>query len=334
MAGDPVKLTTDGGQTIGTITDNGDGTYTADVTSTKTAGTSKLTATDGSVTDDATLTQVPGPVASVALKLDPASITADGNSHTTAKATVEDVNGNPITGDPVTLDDRRRPDLGTISDNGDGTYTADVTSTKTAGTSKLTATDGSVTDDATLTQVPGPAASVDLKLDPASITADGNSHTTAKATVEDVNGNPITGDPVTLATDGGQGIAAVSDNSDGTYTADVTSTTTAGTSKLTATDGSVTDVKTLTQTPGPVASVDAQARPRVDNRRRQLAHHRDGDGRRRERQPDNRRPRRADNRRRPGDRGGQRQQRRHLHRRRHLHHDSRHLEAHRDRRLA
>ena len=299
VTGDPVKLTTDGGQEIGAVSDNGDGTYTADVTSTKKAGTSELTAADGSVTDVKTLTQVHGPVASVALNLSPDSLVADGASKTTAKVTVTDANGNTISGESVKLTTDGGQGIGAVSDNGDGSYTAEVTSTKTAGKSKLTATDGSVTGDATLTQTPGPVASVALKLEPASITADGNSHTTAKATVEDVNGNRVTGDPVKLTTDGGQTIGTITDNGDGTYTADVTSTKTAGTSKLTATDGSVTDDATLTQVPGPAASVALKLDPASitadgNSHTTAKATVEDVNGNR-----DGRRPREADDRRRP-----------------------------------
>jgi Invasin, domain 3 len=104
--------------------------------------------------------------------------------------------------------------------------------------------------------VQGPATAMSVALSPSSIVANGTSTTTATATVTDAQPHPIAGDHVTFAsTDAGDVIGSVTDHGDGTYTATVTSSTTAQTATITATDSSVspgvTGHATLTQTPPP-----------------------------------------------------------------------------------
>lgn len=113
---------------------------------------------------------------------------------------------------------------------------------------------------------PGPATQVDVTLSPATILADGSSTSLATATVSDDDEIPVPGDEIAFAsTDPGQQIGAVTDNEEGTYTAMITSSTTAGAATITATDSSATPsvagVATLTQlapeTPPPPALVSA-----------------------------------------------------------------------------
>lgn len=87
---------------------------------------------------------------------------------------------------------------------------------------------------------PGPAAEVGVSLSPAKIAADGTSTSTATATVIDESEVGVFGDEVTFSsTDPGQQIGPVTDNGDGTYTAEITSSTLVGTSTITASDSSV-----------------------------------------------------------------------------------------------
>jgi hypothetical protein len=87
---------------------------------------------------------------------------------------------------------------------------------------------------------PGPATAVDLSLSPATILADGSSTSLATATVIDAGEIRVPGDHIAFAsTDPGQQIGAVTDNEDGTYTARITASTTAGAQTITATDSSV-----------------------------------------------------------------------------------------------
>src|SRR5205807_3210184 len=65
----------------------------------------------------------------------------------------------------------------------------------------------------------------------------------------DAHGNPVHGETVTIGSGGtGDTVTSVLDNGDGTYTATITSTS-SGSSLITATDGPLTDSKTLTKNP-------------------------------------------------------------------------------------
>lgn len=257
VAGDAVTFTSDGGQAIGATTDHGDGTYTTAITSTSTPGHSTITATDTSVTPGvngtAGLTQF-GPAAQLALSLTPSSIPADGASTSTATATITDAGGNPVVGDAINFTSDGGQAIGATTDHVDGTYTATITSTARAGQSTITATDASapgVSDEAPLTQTRGAATTVRLSLFSSSIVADGASTTVATATVTDAKGNAVIGDSVVISTSTGQSVAAA-DRGDGTYGAQIHSTTTPGPVTVTATDqtAGVSGQASLTQTAG------------------------------------------------------------------------------------
>ena len=170
VAGDSVSFSSsDPGVHFGGVTDHGDGTYTATVTSSTTVGSPTITATDSSVSPSvsgqATLAQTVGPATSVVVGLAPSSIVANGSSTSTATATVTDAEGHPIAGDAVSFSSTDSGDtIGSVTDHGNGTYTATITSSTAAHAVTITATDSSVSPhvsgQATLTQTPGPATSV------------------------------------------------------------------------------------------------------------------------------------------------------------------------------
>ena len=86
------------------------------------------------------------------------------------------------------------------------------------------------------TPCPGEPAAVQVGLKPSLLVADGSSSTVVTALVSDRDGIPVPGEEVEItSSDGGQGIGPVTDNDDGTYSARVTSSTTVGTSTITAT---------------------------------------------------------------------------------------------------
>ena len=66
--------------------------------------------------------------------------------------------------------------------------------------------------------------------------------------MNDQFGNAVTGDPVTIGTDGDFGLGAVTDNGDGTYSAPITASTTYGDSTVTAHDGVLSDSKPFHET--------------------------------------------------------------------------------------
>lgn len=94
----------------------------------------------------------------VDVTLDPASIVADGSSTSTVTVAVQDQLGNPLAGETVVL---ASSDAGTafgpVTDEGDGTYTATVTSTTNVGDVTITAIVGSANGEGTLTQTEIPA---------------------------------------------------------------------------------------------------------------------------------------------------------------------------------
>ncbi|HEY1591222.1 MAG TPA: Ig-like domain-containing protein [Solirubrobacteraceae bacterium] len=193
----------------------------------------------------------------VTVALSPSTIVANGTSTSKATATLKDSKGNPVKGHAVhfTSTDAGNA-FSAVTDNNDGTYTATVTSSKTAHPVMITASDTTsppASGSATLTQTPGRASAVSVAVSPASIVADGISTSTATATVSDANGNPVPGDIVGfVSSDAGDHIGSVTNHGDGTYTATITSSTTAHIVTITATDSSVSPSvsgnATLTQT--------------------------------------------------------------------------------------
>ncbi len=267
VTGDTVTIaSSDPGEKVtpAPATDNGNGTYTATITSSTTVGTPTITATDSTslvsgsdLTASTTLTQTVDPPASVAVTLSPTSIVANGTSTTTATATVKDAGGLLLPNETVTFKSSDSGDkVSTTTNAGSGTYTATITSSTTVGTPTITATDGTVSGTATLTQTVGSAATVTVAASPAVILANGTSTATVTATVTDAEGHLLTGQSVSFkSTDSGQFFGQVSDNGNGTYSVQVRSSTTVGSATITATDSSVSPAisgqGTLVQAAGP-----------------------------------------------------------------------------------
>ena len=237
--------------TFSTVTDNGDGTYTATFTG-STVGTNTITATiDGqTVTSTApTITVTAGAGAAdptqSTVAVAPGTIATGGTS--TVTLTAKDSSGTPLTvgGSTVTFALGTGDALGTFSsvtDNGDGTYTATFTATA-PGSNIITATlDGqavTTSPPTIIVNTPGPADPTQsiVTVLPSTI-ATGNT-ATVTLTAKDVNGNTLTtgGATVTfgLGTGDAQGsFSIVTDNGDGTYTATFTGSG-AGVNTITAT---------------------------------------------------------------------------------------------------
>ncbi|MDR9372337.1 invasin domain 3-containing protein, partial [Conexibacter sp. JD483] len=254
--GEQVTIAGSGGQAVGAVTDNGDGTYTATVTASTRAGSSTVTATAGPLSDSRALSQVHGPAASVRLALDPAAIVADGSATTTATATVADAYGNAVPGETVSIVSDGLQTVGAVADNGDGSYDATVTATARSGSATIRATVGAISDSATLTQTPGAPAQVVLALDDDTLVANGTAATTATTTVTDAHGNGVPGEEVWITSAAGPAVGAVSDHADGTYTATVTASTGAGAFEIGAATGALdADPVTLRQVAGPATEL-------------------------------------------------------------------------------
>ncbi|MFE8072492.1 FG-GAP-like repeat-containing protein [Marinobacteraceae bacterium S3BR75-40.1] len=229
--GDTVALSQSGSASIVTVTDNGDGTYSASISSTLAETVTLSGSLNGvAITDTATLTFNPGAAASSTslISASPATVTADG---TIATVTVQavDANGNNLTtgGDTIALSQNGSATLGNVTDNGDGTYTAAINSTVAETVTVSGTLNGStISDTASVTFTPGIADPTTTRLNVSSslITADGTV-TTVTVQAIDANGNPLTsgGDTVTLAQSGSASLSGITDNGDGTYTASLSS---------------------------------------------------------------------------------------------------------------
>lgn len=248
--------------TIGTITDNNNGTYTATLTSSTTSGAATITGKIGgfNMTDSETVQFTPGNASLLnsLITSSASSVTANGTSTVSIKIRLIDSHGNNITtgGAVITLSTT----LGTISsvtDNGDGTYSATLTSSTTAGTAIITGKigTGSIVDTESVSFLPGlfNAGKTLLSTTENSLVANGTSFTVITVQAKDVNNNNLTsgGAVVTLSSTAGT-LSSVLDNNNGTYTATLTSSTTAGISLVTGTIGGalITDSETIAFIPG------------------------------------------------------------------------------------
>jgi hypothetical protein len=145
LAGQTVSITSaDSGESVGAVSDHGDGTYSATVTASHVVGTRSITATDLSdpaqPSGSATLTQG---APKISLSVKPASIPADGKSTATVTVTLTGVQGEALLGESVSIMVGAPASAGVVINRGNGTYTATVTG-HVAGTSTIRASDVSV----------------------------------------------------------------------------------------------------------------------------------------------------------------------------------------------
>ncbi|HVS44493.1 MAG TPA: invasin domain 3-containing protein [Candidatus Dormibacteraeota bacterium] len=255
----------DTGAAIDPMTDNGDGTYTFSVHSSKTAQTETLTAGDASyhLTATASLHEVPGPATTVTVSPNPGSATADGASTVQFTATVADVNGNPISGEHVSMSSTGGIAMSPVAaDPSTGTYTSTATASKVAGSYTVTATDSSnsahpISGTAVLKLVPGAPTALSVTPGAASVVADGHSTTRLTVHIEDANANGVYGESLTVSGTSDMGSAVV-DNGDGTYTVTLTASKTAQVETITITDAAhpaLSGSARITETAGPAAGV-------------------------------------------------------------------------------
>jgi adhesin/invasin len=259
--GDDVFLTTTSG-TLSSVEDEGNGTYTATLTSATVVGTATVTAYIG--TDDtggnigtATVDFTVGPADATASTIvaDPTSIIANGVTTSAITVTLKDANGNVRTsgGDDVFLTTTSGT-LSSVEDEGNGTYTATLTSATVVGTATVTAYIG--TDDtggnigtATVDFIAGPPNQISINagndqsaiagtpvaIPPSVLVTDANRQPGCRSvsvtfTVASGGGDLDPASPATVETDA-SGIAAVTSWTLGT---------TAGVNTLTATSDGLT----------------------------------------------------------------------------------------------
>jgi len=239
-----VTLSTSAGSLSG-VTDNQNGTYTATLTSPATVGTGSITGTiaGGAIGNPASVVFASAPLsaANTTISANPASITANGTSTSTVTVQAKDANNNNFvtSGGTVTLSTSAGL-LGSVTDNQNGTYTATLTSSSTAGTANITGTIAgtAIGHSTSVTFAPGPvsAAMTTISANPASITANGTSTSTVRVQAKDAHSNNLTSSAGTVALSSSAGsLSSVTDNGSGAYTATLTSSTNAGTASITGT---------------------------------------------------------------------------------------------------
>ena len=205
------------------------------------AGPNTLTATSASltgspVTFNATGEAGPVDAAQSTITTTSTTVTADGTSNQIITVTARDANGNPLTGGDAVVTITQlsgTATIGTVVNNGDGTYSVTVTAPTTSGTSIFAATlGGGAVDGGGASQaliavnyVAGPAAQIALSAGDAQTTVAGIAVATAPSViVTDAHNNPVSGASVTFAvTAGGGGIAG-----DPTVTTDASGIATVG----------------------------------------------------------------------------------------------------------
>jgi adhesin/invasin len=157
--GDAVALTTTAG-TLGPVSDNGNGTYTATLTAPSTAGSATVSGTvnGATITDTAEVTFTPrGPsTATSIITASPTTVPADGASTSTITVELRDSAGNPLTTGGAAVEVfTTAGTFGPVTDHGNGTYTSTLTApsstTTTTATVRATVGGALITDTATVT---------------------------------------------------------------------------------------------------------------------------------------------------------------------------------------
>ena len=230
-----VALSLSGTGSLSGVTDEGDGTYTATLTSPTTVGGGSITGTLNAVglADSAAVAYVHGPAAAIVLN-DSGSLVA-GDPHALT-ATIVDAHGNTITSDSSTVVTfAKASGTGTVAGLGtavasSGVATKAVTNTL-AGPISLVATAAGLTAGTTGYTIATGAVSTTtstVAADPTTVRNDGSEPSTITVTVRDAGGNALSGETVTLDDDGADSViapASTTTNASGVATFGVTSTT-------------------------------------------------------------------------------------------------------------
>lgn len=241
---------------LGAITNNGDGTYSATLTSGTAVGTAVVSGSlnGNAIASTASISIIPGPASPAisVISTNLSSATVGSTNSATITVQLKDANGNVISGgsDVIAL----TTNLGTLSPltwQADGTYTATLSTGLTAGTATIEGTLNGVTmaSGVTIQVLPGVASvqTSTISASPASLTADETATAAVTVQLKDAYGNNTTsgGAAVTLSTTRGT-IGSVTDAGNGTYSATLTSGITPGTATITGTLGGVSMIGTAT----------------------------------------------------------------------------------------
>ena len=236
----PVWTVVNGGGTI----DPNTGVFTAGTAGGTFANT--VRATSGTVSGSATVTVTTGPLTSINVSPNPATVQATLTQQFTAIG--RDANGNTV---PITPVWSVVSGGGTIDPN-TGLFTAGTVTGTFNNT--VTATSGTVSGTATVTVTPGPVASITVSPNPASVQANSTQQFTAVGM--DAGGNIVPINPVWTVVNGGGTI----NSGTGLFTAGLNSGT--FTNTVRATDGTIFGSATVNVTsigPTPIVNLGAAA---------------------------------------------------------------------------
>ena len=251
--------------TVGPVTDEGNGVFTATYTAPSLALTipdiARISATLASTgkSDSTVIALLPVPT-TVTVDIDPKEFSADTSSTGTVTVTVDRLG--PIIGESIAFTLNPSVGSGTVSaatDNGDGTYTATYTSGSTAGYVTITAraTPAQASNSDRIVINAGPPANIALSTDNDTVSSFGSA--TITATVTDSNGNGVGGQSLTGATTSGGTLTefAADPASFGDYTAtySVLEVAAEGTETVTASIGGISAELTFNLTPEPPIEV-------------------------------------------------------------------------------
>ena len=268
VSGDTVTITAEPGKgTVGDVTDNGDGTYTATYTAPDLILTAPTTDTitvqsentGESKTTTVTLEPVPTLVSVTAT---PSSFVADSGTAGTVNVNVSR-GGDPVADAEISIS-ASRADAGTdagmvgdVTNNGDGSYSGPYSPSNMAGRIMLTATDAvsGESGSAAVTVNAGAPTALTISVNPMEVSSGGSAM--INVTVTDASGNGVGG----LAPSGSAGSGSVGDFAErddvGSYTATYTApmVDAEGTDIVTVNVGDLTGVATVNLTPEPPVMV-------------------------------------------------------------------------------
>lgn len=184
-------------------------------------------------------------------------VTANGSASSNISLTVLDANLNPVNGLAVTFS--ASPTTGNSglaggTTNALGVVTSTLSTTKAETkvvTASISGTPNFKTASTTFVAGPADTGASTISASPTSVTADGTTKITVTFTLNDAQGNPISGQPVTFTTDGSGTLSPTSGSTNalGVVTTQISSIV-AKTENVTATAGSVMKSVGVTFNPG------------------------------------------------------------------------------------
>ncbi|MBO1585973.1 hypothetical protein GBM03_13400, partial [Yersinia pseudotuberculosis] len=223
--------------TLGNVTEQASGLYTATLTAGTVSGVASLSVSVGGnalgVTPaTVTLNGDSGNLSTTnsTLVAAPVNIEANGSDTSVVTLTLRDNNNNPVTGQTVAFTSTLGT-LGNVTEQASGLYTATLTAGTVSGVASLSVSVGGnalgVTGNITLAPGALDAARSILAVNKPSINADDRIGSTITFTAQDAQGNAITGLDIAFMTDlENSQIMTLVDHNDGTYTANINGTQT------------------------------------------------------------------------------------------------------------